>query len=258
MNKATPALGLSFCLLLNGCANLPSQHLAEIVDTNLALYQQAVNDARVIEAGENYSGLVTLAADNAQLQRNEQGAIKVVTWKRLSAYQQFIEPNAQTPAHADYAFWVTVAPQVQRFCQQWWREQEQPTATTLDLRLKQQLGLHPDWQYDVFVELWMDPADLFRPCVDPSPTDAQCDLDFSEQVASISGIEDYQVFYQALYMKSFRQLPGVPWTGLGYTYDWANNGTDVGQSEFMTKPASPYKVEKVVSTEDYCRPPELN
>jgi len=50
----------------------------------------------------------------------------------------------------------------------------------IDLRLKQYLGLDPSWQYDVFVELWVDPGDLFRPCVDPQTDDTSCDYRFGD------------------------------------------------------------------------------
>jgi len=51
----------------------------------------------------------------------------------------------------------------------------------------------------------------------------------------------------------FRYRTGVPWTGLGYTYDWANPASRVGASEYILSPNSPYQIERVVETAEYCR-----
>jgi len=59
---------------------------------------------------------------------------------------------------------------------------------------------------------------------------------------------------RGLYYKSFRGSVGVPWTGLGYTYDWGNPDSDVNASEFILVPAAPYTIEAVVPTMAYCRP----
>jgi len=124
----------------------------------------------------------------------------------------------------------------------------------MDLRLKQYLGLDPSWQYDVFVELRVDPDDLFRPCVDPQTDDTSCDYRFGDQVPTVENIADYRDFYRDLYYKSFRGSVGVPWTRLGYTtYDWGNPGSNVGASEFILVPEAPYTTEAVVPTTAYCR-----
>ena len=106
----------------------------------------------------------------------------------------------------------------------------------------------------MFVELWVDPADMFRPCVDPEIHDNNCQLHFSECPAPpIKEIADYYAFYKDLYFKSFRYQSRVPWTGLGYTYDWGNPASPVGASEYILRSNSAYRIERVVETADYCR-----
>ncbi len=119
------------------------------------------------------------------------------------------------------------------------------------MRLKQFLGLNYTWQYDVFVELWVSPEDMFRPCVDPEIDDSTCNLKFEGPVPTVKGIKDYQEFYKNLYYSDFRSLPGVPCTGLGYTFDWGNQLTEQGASEFILVPGAAYKINRVVPTMDY-------
>jgi len=44
----------------------------------------------------------------------------------------------------------------------------------------------------------------------------------------------------------------VPWTGLGYTYDWGNPDSEVGASEFILVPGAAYQVKRAVPTAEYC------
>ncbi|MDX1342187.1 MAG: hypothetical protein R3227_07530 [Reinekea sp.] len=242
--SALKGLLILFGLALSGCTTLS-------LDES---YQQAVIDAAQVMDGENVNQLTPISTTNNQLLRDDQGRIKVVTWKSTAAFENYIAGTTQTPANPEFAYWVTVAPQVQTFCQQWTQQHadDADLNAARDLRLKQLLGLHPSWQYDLFVEMWIQPQDVFRPCVDPSPEDTQCNLNFEGSAPEVDGINDYTQFYQQLYMKSFRAAPGVPWTGLGYTYDWADNGTAVGLSEFMTKPAASIEIIRAVPTADYC------
>ncbi|MFC6672973.1 hypothetical protein [Marinobacterium aestuariivivens] len=134
-------------------------------------YRHAVQDAAIVEASEIATDLVAIRRDNPGLVWNDAGdRILVTTWKSRQAYEQFIQPNTSTPDNPDYAIWVTTVPQVRAFCAG--LASSDPQA--LDLRLKQYLGLDPHWHYDLFVELWVDPARLLRPCVDPQTDDQSC------------------------------------------------------------------------------------
>ncbi|MCX7068479.1 MAG: hypothetical protein NTW85_12405 [Methylococcales bacterium] len=50
----------------------------------------------------------------------------------------------------------------------------------------------------------------------------------------------------------FRESAGVPWTGLGYTYDWGNDDSDIGASDFILMPNAPYQIKQVLTTHEYC------
>jgi hypothetical protein len=213
-------------------------------------YTRAVNDAAVAESSEISDRLFAINSANQALQWQD-GKVLVVTWKSQSSFDANFKNQSQTSPQEKYVTWVTAAPQVQAFCQGFVKNNPNED---LNLRLKQYLGLNADWNYDVFVELWVDPADMFRPCVDPEIDDASCQLKFAEdKVPAVKNIASYPAFYKNLYFNDFRYRPGVPWTGLGYTYDWGNPASPVGASEYILRPDSTYRIERVVETAEYCR-----
>jgi hypothetical protein len=114
--------------------------------------------------------------------------------------------------------------------------------------------MNAEWSYDVFVEMWVNTSDVFRPCVDPEIQDSTCELHFGASLPKVNGITDYSRFYKNLYFADFRTKPGVPWTGLGYTYDWGNPRNPQGASEFIVSPGAAYEIRRAVPTADYCKP----
>jgi hypothetical protein len=212
-------------------------------------YQRAVKDAAFVKPKEQSNKLWAITANNPNLVWNEDKTkLLVLTWKSQGSFDKFMKNTTQSPSDPNYALWVTAAPQVKAFCQAY----EHETDADLNLRLKQYLGLAPEWQYDVFVELWVSPEQLFRPCVDPQINDSQCDVKVPEKFPAVTNIPDYGLFYKNLYFKSFRESAGVPWTGLGYTFDWGKHHDNVGASEFILKPNAPYQIKQVLTTHEYC------
>ncbi|GAA3530311.1 hypothetical protein [Zobellella aerophila] len=217
-------------------------------------YGRAVVDAAFVEEAEISTELVPVTRDNPALVWNaDQSRILVATWKAQGAYEQFFKPYDKTSENPEYAVWVTTAPQVKQLCADLLARRPDTSKEGVELRLKQYLGLDPSWQYDVFVEMWVDPADLFRPCVNPQVDGKGCQLHFGEQVPEVKNIADYRNFYENLYYKSFRGSAGVPWTGLGYTYDWGNPNSEVGASEYILVPGVAYEIKEVTPTMEYCR-----
>ena len=221
--------------------------------TLLERYMAGVADAAVAEDSERADDLGPITEDNEALAWNkDRTKIRVATWKAQGAYDQFLKPYSATSDNEAYPVWVTVAPRMQERCRQFLRDNPGAGKDELDLFLKQFLGLHPDWNYDLFVELWVAPAALFRPCVDPTPDDSTCNVHFPDKVAEVQGIADYRTFYENLYFGSFRYPPGVPWTGLGYTYNWGNAENEQGASEFILSPGTPYEIASAQPTMEYC------
>lgn len=246
--------GLSLGVWILGLIGYAPSALAQVaeVETPVA-YQQAVEDAATVDPEETFASLTPIRPDNTNLVWNEDGSrVLVVTWKSQGSYERFLKPYTYTSDHENYVVWVTAVPEVRSFCHGYLLDHMDAGSADLDLRLKQHLGLGADWQYDVFVEMWVSPEDLFRPCVDPEITDTQCQLSFGPEIPQVKNISDYASFYKNLYYGSFRQGPGVPWTGLGYTYDWGNPAQEIGASEFILVPGAEYEIHRVMSTAQYC------
>jgi hypothetical protein len=238
--------------LLTGCAARAGGRVstARLNDE----YARAVKQAAVAEQSQIVTDLQRLDRSNASLVWSADGSrVLALTWKSQSSYERFFRNQTQTSGDEANVVWVTLVPQVQHFCQNYLRENPKATDADVILRLKQYLGLNASWTYDVFLEMWIDPAEVFRPCVDPEPTDSTCHLEFATTPPVVKGIANYPAFYKNLYFADFRTPPGVPWTGLGYTYDWGNPRSREGASEFILSPGAHYEIRRVVPTAQYCQ-----
>jgi hypothetical protein len=245
-------LPLFVALFLVGCAARGGGRASTArVDDEYAL---AVRRAAVVEQSQIVNDLQPLDRANASLVWSADGSrVLALTWKSQSTYERFFRNQTQTSPDEANVVWVTLAPQVQRFCQNYLHENPKATDADVILRLKQYLGLNASRAYDVFLEMWIDPAEVFRPCVDPEPTDSTCNLEFAPTPPVVKGIANYPAFYKNLYFDDFRTPPGIPWTGLGYTYDWGNPRSREGASEFILVPGARYEIRHVVPTAQYCR-----
>ncbi len=156
--------------------------------------------------------------------------------------------------------WVTMVPELLNFFQK---------NTYSTLRIEQLLGLPPNYGNDWIVEYWANPADLFRPGMDPQTSyregtvqfpwnsnafltmnsgdnakvwDDYCTISTDPSCTCVAGAQytDYQCWFQNrrtwVYSYDLSGAP-YPWTGLGYTYDWGNSKTVVGLSEFVLNKA---------------------
>ena len=252
---------LSLILGLSACQTLPQNNPKTIAER----YVLAVEDASVVTPHEISKSLIPITTENDSLIWNDSKTkLKVVSWKSKKTYEKYIAPKSVTSPDENQMIWVTSAPQVQHFCRDYLQQNPDASADDLDLRLKQYLGLNQNWNYDLFIELWIDPDYLFRPCVDPEINDSSCNLAFSDdqnKIVEVPGIANYKHFFQNLYFNDFRYrqtdspTPGVPWTGLGYTYDWGNPNTPIGASEFLITPKAPYTIATATSTLKYCQVP---
>ncbi len=201
-------------------------------------YRAAVRNAEAAGPAEVSNSLVSIVESNGRLVwRGEAGnkEVLVTTWTGWPGYngQEGMSATAGIPS------WVTAVPEVKEFCQA-----QRPIEPAL--RLEQLLGLPPDDGKQWFVELWVWPADLFRPAPDPEITDQGAGLDFPD-----SASPEYRAWFDDLRSKSYGEN-GYPWTRLGYTYDWGSPDDHVGLSEFVINKGAPIEVRSVTPTVVYC------
>jgi hypothetical protein len=193
----------------------------------------------------------------------EPGASRVLVACFMSrdTYQRYYEANLdqhQPTYTLTKSLWVTVVPELKNHF-------EDGPCPPSRKRVLAALGLNPAFDYQVILEMWVDPVALFRPAPDPEATDHEAttstrSLDgwvFSNDTNPFLQFNDDATFvdHQGGTQYTFRQwfawnatqaykmtdpqdltTWGAPWTRLGYTYDWGKVGKNhVGLSEFMLR-----------------------
>ena len=213
----------------------------EVTDTNIlaGMYSNAMANASQPTAAKICTDLtaITTPADHPwQIWRtNELGGleIKMVSFMRYATATNYYHPGQIT--ELKYAFaWVTVAPELKNFCRNY-------AGTNLNLRLRQLIGLPAVSANDTIVEFWVDPQYLLRPSKDPEIVDYSAQLEFHTNALFLTMQTDTNYvgwFNQNLIDANYGMTNGVwnslPWTQLGYTYDWGGVDADiVGLSEFI-------------------------
>jgi hypothetical protein len=259
-----PALAAALLIALYGCATVrPAPAPAAELWKE---YERAVEEARYPRPERVSRDLVPLATWFDGLVWDASGErVLMVTWTRAAYYDP-------PPAALGATVWLTAAPFLQRFCQT-----SGLAGEALAARLRQRLGLPPDSAKDAFVEMWVSPADLFRPCPDPEVDDRECQVSLGTAPPGHGapcpwGAEPAQVSAKFVAVTKEHAAwmcdnwtasypPGeprksYPWTALGYTYDWSpSSPRHVGDSEFVAPKGTPVAVRAVVPTDRYCAPP---
>lgn len=254
---------LVFVLLicLNGCNNNSSAQSSPQAD-----YNAAVQDAQTLmnSPANIPMDLTAVVSYNRSLawENNVQGSrVLVATYiSNQAACTSYNNPASacqvgQECPNYTYASWVTVVPDLKRVV---------GAGPTL-LRIAQALGLPPPQSGQTLdntciVDFYVRPSDLFRPSPDPEVTDHESELAFPPdglraydandlvysdapcdpahcsycQAGGVCGPTDYKSWFTLRRSYIYTATTPYPWTGLGYTYDWANpTPPHEGVSEFV-------------------------
>lgn len=219
----------------------------ELRSKDAALYRQAIINAMYPEESKVYDDLVEISESNKKLSWKTidgEKYVRMVSWKYSdSIYRPYL--NASAFDTKRWPIWLTAAPQLQE-------RMKKENADDVDYRLLQLLGLPPNAEYNYFIEFWVRPQDMFRPCPDNGITDNKCDVCFPENVTAEyrTWVNDSRIsrYYACGLYKQY------PWTALGYTYDWNEENTShVGLSEFVVGANKKIYVAAIYTTEEYLK-----
>ena len=115
------------------------------------------------------------------------------------------------------------------------------------LRTKQVLGMDEGSKNTYISSMWFDIKDVSRPAYVTDAT-KQMKLSFDENVT-----KEYQEWFASQYYYSY-EVKHLPWTRLGYTYDWSKEAKDrYGLTEFIAWKGTTVTVDKTQLVEDYIK-----
>jgi hypothetical protein len=257
-NRVLVALAISLVILTP--LAWPSPAYAQSKEQLPQAYLNAVKEARKSDPDKIYKNLIAIAPYNQNLVWKKDAAgellVKVVTWIPNSIEDtdpEFKVGAMSAPAGYNDAtlIWVTAVPQIRSFCKQHYARRKE---SNLPLRILQVLGMPPmKVEASRFVEIWVQPKDLFRPAPDPEIDDHEAGIDFPVSGEFVSINQEYKDWFNKHRATVYtREIPGT-WTRLGYTYDWGNPKNHVGMSEFIVRPGAMFEVAAIYTTDHYCR-----
>ena len=217
-------------------SRMPGYNVSDSQDEKLdAMYRNAMKDAEVAEESEIFRNLTRITGSNSALLFDGEGRVQVVTWTGWDGYFNKTDLNLSSEV------WVTVVPEIRTRIME-----DSGRVSNLTLRLAQLLGMPKNRVKKWFVELWVKPSDIFRPCPDPEITDRECQLDFPQNVST-----EHVMWFNSLRNASYADENGCcPWTRLGYTYDWGGE-SEIGLSEFVVRNGAKVRVGAIYTTDDY-------
>ena len=126
----------------------------------------------------------------------------------------------------------------------WYKENKNNIKDIL-LRTKQVLGMDEASQNTYITSMWFNPNDVSRPAYVTDPT-KQMALQFEENAT-----DEYKEWFQSQYYYSY-ETKHLPWTRLGYTYDWSKEAKDrYGLTEFIAWKGTTVTVEKTLLVNEF-------
>lgn len=221
---------------------------------------------------------------NSNLYLDTQGRVLVVTFTDTKNPHFTNKETPNFDVLNSNGIWVTVVPKLKSFCSCYTKQNQNiSTAEDLNLRIEQLLGIIPESGKTHIVELWVDPTFLRRPTIQGDISNTTIPIPDSVNLVNNNkedtfanwlnnNLQTRQELKEKLYLPISELLkqkdPPYPWTGLGYTFDWASKLNpsikESGLSEFViweTKSqipssgkAPPVEFNRAFTTEEYCKP----
>lgn len=206
---------------------------------NAALYAAAVRDSVFAEEGEILP-LVALTPSDPLTAWDSAGRVLLLTFHRYP--ESYPAGQGFTASHGEV--WTVSAPELAA-----WYRSHGAGVSDWPLRFKQLLGCHESKPYSHFSALWVKPSDVRRPAYEPDPA-----RQLTAARLSADAPEDFKAWWNANIVRSyFGEGVAVPWTRLGYTYDWAAGGKEYGLTEFIIRAGAQGQVEFTLPTADFLK-----
>lgn len=198
------------------------------------LYKVAVADAVFADEDEIFP-LVELT-ENSDMATVKEGKVLLLSWHRSP--QTYIADQVITVK--DSGIWAFTDKEIVS-----WYGENSDGVTDWTLRFEQLIGLPQNNGYTHFSGFWVSLEDVVRPAYQ---TDIAGQMNSGLLDGSALGV--YEDWFNENILWSYFES-AYPWTRLGYTYDWADNGTEYGLSEFLILGEAAAEVAFTYTTEEF-------
>ena len=117
------------------------------------------------------------------------------------------------------------------------------------MRMLQMYGLSPDCTYNIMVQFYADVNGIFRPASDPSIDTTSAGIEFPDWADENYKVGDtnFREWFRYNVSAAFEDDSPLPWTRLGYTYDWHHGADRQGLSEYVVVDQTLLKVKSYES-----------
>lgn len=226
---------------------IQAQEARESVRHGITAYESfpdAVKQAEKFGAAQ-VKPLTVIAPDNPNITWDANKThVLMVSWMPEATAERFYKPYLGKEFNVVRDMWVTVSPEIKNFIKTY------KGSTPLHFRLQQLMGLPIKEGNNVFVESWVKPSDLIRPCINKEVTDRECEVDTAPKKPVDAGHKKW--FMDEKSGKYVGQWQ-FPWTRLGYTYDTGKptSPEKFGLSEFVILPGRKIQVKSIIPTQQY-------
>lgn len=204
--------------------------------TNEELYQMAVSDAAIAEEDE-IKPLVSLTKNNPLVTWDDKGRVLLCTWH---SYPDSYPKGETVTAKWGY-IWTFTDKEMAAHAG------ELAESKDAVMRLRQLISINPNKTHSTVTGLWVNPSDVIRPAY-------QSDVFKGDMwTAFLDGVEvdgEFKSWFDQNILDSY-YYGSYPWTRLGYTYDWADNGKEYGLTEFLIKKGAQAEVAFTETTDEF-------
>jgi hypothetical protein len=249
----------------------------ELSDAEMRAYVRALEESQVATQDKVFRELIAVVPDSDAVNgkrlcggdlvwEGEPGKSRILVASLMdrTTYATYYKQNLDQHLESYLlrkSLWVTLVPELQNaFMRGCGRDSPRKVerCPPSSKRIAKLLGLPPSKDYEVLVEFWVNPADLFRPSADPEITDHEAEpaiknddglWSFRSDQNPFARIDESRLFldriggspvpFKAWYAESTEHYDpsnwDAPWTRLGYTYDWGNARNHIGASEFIVR-----------------------
>ena len=215
---------IAVAVCLTGCKKEPSK-------TDEELYSDAVKDAAFADEDEILPLVSLIESDPMTTWKD--GKVLLLTWHNYpDSY-----PEGETVTIQWGPVWTFTDKEIASHGKELGDDPE--------TRLKQLIAFAPDSEHSTVTGFWVDPQNVKRPAYQTDPTVGNMTNNFGESVD-----EEFKEWFDDNILWSY-YYGNFPWTRLGYTYDWADNGTEYGMTEFIVESGAEVKVEFTETTEEF-------